>query len=113
MTEILIRFAIGGLVVSFFALFGDLFKPKSFGGLFGAAPSVAIATLGMAYLKDGAEYVSTEARSMIVGAFALAVYAQIVCWLLMRKRMRPLPATLVTMPAWFAVAFGCWFFLLR
>ncbi|HUO60008.1 MAG TPA: DUF3147 family protein [Candidatus Acidoferrales bacterium] len=113
MTEILIRFAIGGLIVSCFALIGDLFKPKSFGGLFGAAPSVAIASLGLTYLKDGAEYVSTEARSMILGAIALAVYAQLVCWLLMRRRMKALPATLVSMPAWFAVAFGCWFLLLR
>jgi len=31
--------------VSAFAVIGDLFKPKSFGGLFGAAPSVALATL--------------------------------------------------------------------
>jgi hypothetical protein len=113
MTELLIRFVIGGIVVSAFALIGDLFKPKSFGGLFGAAPSVAIATLGLAYLKDGPEYVSIEARSMIFGAVALAVYAQLVCWLLMRRRMKAMPATLVSMPAWFAVAFACLFLLLR
>jgi hypothetical protein len=47
MKDILLRFVIGGVVVLFFALFGDMFKPKSFGGLFGAAPSVALATFGV------------------------------------------------------------------
>ena len=44
--RVLIRFLVGGAVVSVFALIGDLVKPKSFAGLFGAAPSVALATLG-------------------------------------------------------------------
>jgi hypothetical protein len=39
MSQILIRFLIGGAVVSVFAILGDLLKPKSFAGLFGAAPS--------------------------------------------------------------------------
>ena len=47
MHEILIRFLIGGVVVSVFAVIGDILKPKSFAGLFGAAPSVALATLGL------------------------------------------------------------------
>ena len=47
MSQILIRFLVGGAVVSVFALIGDLVKPKSFAGLFGAAPSVALATLGL------------------------------------------------------------------
>jgi hypothetical protein len=32
-----LRFFIGGFVVSFFALLGDVLHPKSFAGLFGAA----------------------------------------------------------------------------
>ena len=44
MKELLVRFVIGGLAVSSFAVVGDIFKPKSFAGLFGAAPSVALAT---------------------------------------------------------------------
>ena len=34
MREILVRFLIGGIAVSFFSVLGDLFKPKSFAGLF-------------------------------------------------------------------------------
>ena len=45
MKEILLRFIIGGTVVSSFAIVGDIFKPKSSAGLFGAAPSVALANL--------------------------------------------------------------------
>jgi len=32
---------------------GDGLKPKSFAGLFGTAPSVALATLGLTILVDG------------------------------------------------------------
>ena len=42
MTEYLIRFLVGGVVVSAFSMLGDLLRPKSFAGLFGAAPSVAL-----------------------------------------------------------------------
>jgi hypothetical protein len=61
MIDLLLRFVIGGLVVCAFALIGDLFKPKSFGGLFGAAPSVAIATLALAVHKDGSSYAALSA----------------------------------------------------
>ena len=63
MKELLLRFAIGGVVVSSFAVLSDLLKPKSFAGLFGAAPSVALATLGLAVVTEGRGYAATEARS--------------------------------------------------
>jgi uncharacterized membrane protein (GlpM family) len=53
MNEILIRFLIGAVVVSVFAVLGDLFKPKSFAGIFAAAPSVALATLFLPVAKEG------------------------------------------------------------
>ena len=46
MLQYLFRFLMGGMIVSLFASLGDVLKPKSFAGLFGAAPSVALATLG-------------------------------------------------------------------
>jgi hypothetical protein len=45
--EYLLRFIAGGVAVSAFAAFGDAVRPKSFAGLFGAAPSIALATLLM------------------------------------------------------------------
>jgi hypothetical protein len=73
--EILIRFIIGGLAVSAFAVIGSVFKPASFLGLFGAAPSVALASLVLAASKNGAAYAAMESRSMLLGAAALGVCA--------------------------------------
>jgi hypothetical protein len=63
MTELTVRFVIGGVVISFFAVMGDVLKPKSFAGLFGAAPSVALATLGLTICADGKLFAAREARS--------------------------------------------------
>ena len=51
MSQILIRFIIGGMIVSAFAIIGDVLKPKTFAGLFGAAPSVALATLASRWCR--------------------------------------------------------------
>jgi hypothetical protein len=104
--EIVVRFFIGGFAVSVFALLSDLLKPKSFAGLFGAAPSVALATLGLTIATEGTGYAAVECRSMIAGALALGFYSLLVCRLLIRGRLTPLPATLAALPAWFGVAFG-------
>ena len=113
MKVILIRFLIGGIAVSVFAVLGDLFKPKSFAGLFGAAPSVALATLGLTVASDGKHYASTEARSMIAGAVAFFVFASCVSWILMRGRFTALSVTISALPIWAAVAFGLWYVWLK
>jgi hypothetical protein len=51
--DLILRFVIGGIVVSAFAALGDVLKPKSFAGLFGAAPSIALATLGLTIAANG------------------------------------------------------------
>jgi hypothetical protein len=45
---------------------------------------------------------------MMAGAVALAVYSVVVCQILVRARMRALPATMVSMFAWLIAAFGLW-----
>jgi hypothetical protein len=106
MSEYLIRFLLGGLVVSAVALLGDILRPKSFAGLFGAAPSVALATLGMAVVQHGPGYAAVEGYSMIWGAIALSLYSIVVCQLLMRARLNALIATLAALPVWLIVAFS-------
>ncbi|SFJ72564.1 DUF3147 family protein [Bradyrhizobium sp. Gha] len=108
MSEYVIRFLVGGAVVSAFSMLGDVLKPKSFAGLFGAAPSVALATLGIAIYRHGPAYASSQSLTMMAGAVALAIYSIVVCQLLMRARMRALPATLITIIVWLAAAFGLW-----
>ncbi len=88
MSELFLRFAVGGILVSAFAVLGDMFKPKSFAGLFGAAPSVALATLALTIAGEGSAYAAMEARSMIAGAIAFCLYACGVSYLLMRYRFR-------------------------
>jgi hypothetical protein len=108
MQEILLRFAIGGVVVSLFAILGDVFRPKSLAGLFGAAPSIALATLGLTIIKDGKPYAAIEARSMVLGAVAFFLYAASVSWVLMRYKPSTLKATLGLLPVWFAGSVGVW-----
>jgi hypothetical protein len=87
-------------------MLGDVLRPKSFAGLFGAAPSVALATLGIAVCQHGSGYGALQSHSMMAGAIALAVYSVVVCHLLVRARLRAAPATLVSFVVWLIVAFG-------
>jgi uncharacterized protein DUF3147 len=106
MTEYAVRFLIGGVVVSFFAVLGDVLRPKSFAGLFGAAPSVALATLGIAVYQHGAAYAVLQSHAMMVGAIALALYSVVVCQLLMRALLRAAPASLLALLIWLGAAFA-------
>jgi hypothetical protein len=112
-TQLLIRFIIGGAVVSFFAAFGDAVKPKSFAGLFAAAPSVAMATLGLTIMKEGKLFVATESRSMIFGAIALFLYATAAIRLMMKHKVDSARAAILALTAWMICAIGSWYVLLR
>jgi uncharacterized membrane protein (GlpM family) len=111
--EILFRVIIGGTVVSAFALLGELLKPKSFAGLFGAAPSVALATLALTITKEGKAYASIEARSMILGAVAFIIYAALISRWMMHRRMQVLSATTSGLGLWLVCALGLWYVVLR
>jgi hypothetical protein len=113
LSEALVRFMIGGLVVSAFAIIGGVFKPVSFAGLFGAAPSVALATLALAISKSGTDYAGAECRSMMAGAAGLGLYSILVSQLLARFRLSALRATLCAMPLWFVTVFTLWWLFLR
>jgi hypothetical protein len=104
--EYLLRFIAGGVAVSALAALGDTLKPKSFAGLFGAAPSIALATLLITLSQTGAPFAAVEGRSMIVGALALAAYSWTVSLLLKKFMMSSRTATMAAMVVWFAVAFG-------
>ncbi|MDH6259590.1 hypothetical protein M2427_003522 [Bradyrhizobium sp. BR13661] len=101
-----LRFVIGGIVVSLFAILGDVLRPKSFAGLFGAAPSVALGTLGLAYARHGGSYVSIEGRSMILGSLALAIYSFTVCQLIVRAGWKVSLASCAALAVWLIVAIG-------
>ena len=111
--DLLARFLIGGAVVILFSILGDIFKPKSLGGIFAAAPTIALASITLTARQRGLAYVALEARSMIAGALAFFLYACAVSFILMRYRPRSLIAAGALSPLWFAVAFALYAVWLR
>jgi hypothetical protein len=109
MDEIVLRFAVGGAIVSTFALFGEVFQPKTFAGTFAAAPSVALATLTLAFRNKGAVYAATECRSMIIGAIALVGYGAVCVALTQRLALPVWLGAVACWLTWLAIAFGLFF----
>lgn len=111
--EFILRFLVGGVIVSTFAVIGDVLRPKSFAGLFGAAPSVALATLALTLLSEGKSYAALEGRSMIAGTAAFLVYAISCVYLMGKRHFKAAPTTFAMLAVWAISAFGLWFLLLR
>lgn len=113
MGEYIARFFIGGCVVSLFAVFGEIFRPKSFAGLFSAAPSIALATIGITIAHHGKAYAASEAHSMVFGALGFFCYAAASSWLLMRVKTKAFTTTIALLPLWFGVSWATWYLLAR
>ena len=113
LSDLALRFVLGGLIVSAFSMVGDVLKPKSFAGIFGAAPSMALVTLSLAFVRQGNTQVAMEGRAMVAGAVALGCYSWLLSRLLVRHRWHPLGATVLSWLLWLAVAFGLWALVLR
>ncbi len=111
--ELVVRFILGGVVVTAFAVLGDVLQPKSFAGIFGAAPSVALATLGLTFASHGGSYASLEGRSMIAGSAAFLLYAMLTSRLLLKRTGNTLVVAGTACAAWLALAFGLWGLFLR
>lgn len=111
--ELLLRFLIGGIVVSIFSVIGDVVKPKSFSGIFSAAPSVALATVGLTLFVHGGSYASVEGRSMLIGGAALVIAGLVAGWLILRRHMTALLSAGASWLVWGGVAFGLWAVVLR
>jgi hypothetical protein len=108
-----IRFVVGGVLISLFATLGDVLKPKGFAGLFGAAPSVALATLALTIAIEGKEFASIEARSMIIGALAFVVYGILCVYLMGVRCIKASRAALGGLAVWGMVAGGLWAMFLK
>ena len=109
MGDLLVRFLVGGTVVSIFSVMADALRPKSFAGLLGAAPSIALASVGLTIHDSGKTVAVLESRSMMLGAIAFLAYAAAVSWVLRRFRVSTAVATTTLMPIWLGVSLGlCW-----
>src|SRR5438270_13441080 len=83
---LLVKGLFGGCLVAVFALLSESVSPKRFGGLFGAAPAVAIAGLAITLLDKGARDAHLSAVGMIAGAVGMIAYAAVAVPLLRRMR---------------------------
>jgi len=98
--ELLWRFLLGGALVSLFALIGDVVRPKRFAGIFGGAPSVALATLALTAAKSGPLTASLEARSMILSSLGFVLYVWIAERALATGRWSPMLVSLGGLGIW-------------
>ena len=101
MSELVLRFVIAGTLVSVFAAAASSFQPKTVAGLFGSAPPIALASLGVAFATDGPLAVEKLARSMFFGALALLAYSAVTAMLCRR------------IPVWLSavLSLGVWVFV--
>ena len=106
-----LRAVAGGAFVVLFSVIGEWLRPKSFGGLFAAAPSVALASLLITLLATGEEGAWRSALGMVAGATALL--AGCVVAIDSVKRFRALRGSLAAIGVWCAVAGTLWAVVLR
>lgn len=111
--ELVLRFVLGGAIVSLFAVISDMIQPKTYAGLFGAAPSVGLASFGIVFATHGGARAALDGRSMLAGAVALLGYSLAVKYLVMHRRWPTLPAAGVLILLWLAIAFALWAVALR
>src|ERR1700684_4353603 len=99
--HLLWRFIIGGFFVCLFSVLGDSFKPQTFAGLFGSAPSIALAGFILIWARQGATFVTVEARSMICGAIAMLVYCVSSVLIIRKTNMAAGVAAILLWLEWF------------
>jgi hypothetical protein len=108
LTTLIARFLLGGAIVSVFAVVAEMFEPKTFAGVFGAAPSVALASLALAFHQHGASYVVVESRALIIGSIALLFYSA-ACVAASKARRFPVwLGALAAWTIWAVTAFTFW-----
>lgn len=111
--DLAVRLLIGGVVVSLFAILGDVIKPKSLAGITAAAPAVALATAVLTLHKKGLDYTALEFRSMLAGSFAYLAFALAVSFAQMRGQRKALTTAAALLPVWALVAVVFWATWLR
>ncbi|MBV8195725.1 MAG: DUF3147 family protein [Candidatus Dormibacteraeota bacterium] len=106
-----LRALLGGTFVCAFSLLGEVLRPRSFAGLFAAAPSVALASLLITTFSKGPAAVALAATGMIVGGVAMV--AACVVGVDAVKRFRSLKGSVAAIGVWCAVAGALYVVVLR
>ncbi len=104
---VVIKALLGGTLVAAFSVVGHILRPKWFAGLFGAAPSVAIASLAVTVLDKGHHDASRAGYTMALGAAGFVVFS--ICVRPLLARCHAVVATSISLSAWVLVAVGSYF----
>lgn len=109
--QLVLKALASGLLVVVFSLIAEAVRPRSFAGLFGAAPSIAIVSLILVETSKGAQAVREQSVAMMFGALTLAVYCVVATDAV--DRFGGLRGSIAVFVAWFAVAGASWGLVLR
>jgi hypothetical protein len=104
---ILAKGLIAGTFVVIFSVVSHAVAPKSFAGIFGAAPSIALASLTITVLDRGASAGKMQAFSMIFAGLAMVAYCATA--VITVDRFGALRGSIVAFVSWFVVAAAAYF----
>jgi uncharacterized membrane protein (GlpM family) len=108
---VLAKGLVGGVFVAAFALIGQSVQPKSFSGLFSAAPSIALAALAITLLTDGPSDAKEQVLAMVFGVLAMVLFCMVAAVAI--QRFDAVYGSAISFVAWFAVAGVSYVLVLR
>ena len=100
--EVLLKALAGGLLVLAFAALAQVLKPQRFGGVFAAAPSVALGSLVVTVLFTGDRDLPAAGAGMAVGAAAFVMYCLVAVPLM--RRFGAWRGSIAALTAWVLVS---------
>lgn len=103
---------LAGVVVVSVSVLASALKPKMLAGLFGAAPSVAIASLLVTSLgQHSPDRAALNGRGMVCGAVGMGAYCALALFLI--PKLGPWLGSVVPWAGWAAVSFSLYWLFLR
>ena len=101
----------GGVLVVAFSLLTSRLKEKTFAGVFGAAPSVALASLAITAIVMGSPKADQAAHAMIAGAGGMVAFCATA--VVLEKRTGAIVGSGIAWLAWLLVAVAVYWLVLR
>ena len=104
LVPIALKALVGGAFVVAFSLVAESATPKTFSGLFSAAPSIALASLFITSLMKGPSTATAQATGMLLGSAGMVAYCLLGIFTV--GRMHALAGSLAAFLGWLVVAGG-------
>lgn len=99
-----LRALAGGTLVVVFSLISTVVRPKAFAGLFASAPSVAVASLAVTVLFEGAAAARRSSIGMVVGAIGMVACCTVAVGAI--PRLKSLGGSILAIGGWAVVGLG-------